>query len=248
MYTPISVVIITYNEINNIARCIASVQAIADEVVVIDSFSTDGTQQLATSLGAKVIEHVFEGYAQQKNWGNALAAHSYVLSLDADEQLSEELINVISNLKQTQMADGYYINRLTSFCGQWIRHSGWYPDEKLRLWNKNKGEWKGLNVHEQYVLQPNTSTKLIREHILHYSFVHKEQYHLQQHKFTTLGAIESKQLGKRANGINLYVNPVFKFIKNYVFRLGFLDGKNGLYLCYYNAYYTYIKYKKLKEL
>lgn len=248
MYTPISVVIITYNEINNIARCIASVQAIADEVVVVDSFSTDGTQQLAASLGAKIIEHAFEGHIQQKNWAITQATHAYILSLDADEELSTELIEAIKKLKTSTLLDGYYMHRLTSFCGQWIHHSGWYPDKKLRLWNSTKGSWQGINPHDEYKLTTGASIATINADILHYSFSTKAQYHKQQEYFTSLSAKAYAQLGKRANAIHLYINPVFKFVKNYVFRLGFLDGKNGLYLCYYNAYYTYIKYKKLKNL
>lgn len=247
-YTPLSVVIITYNEIANIERCITSVKTIADDVVVVDSFSTDGTQQLAQSLGAHVIEHVFEGYSAQKNWANTQAKYPHILSLDADECLSEEGIKSIQEIKQNFVADGYYFNRLTSFCGQWIRHSGWYPDKKLRLWNSTKGTWKNTDVHEEYELQSNAITTNIAANILHYSFTHKAQYHKQQSSYTTLGAKDYHRLGKRATVVKLYFNPVFKFIKNYVFRAGFLDGYNGLYLCYYNGYYTYIKYKKLKAL
>ena len=247
-YTPISVVIITYNEVTNLERCIASVTTIADDIVVVDSFSTDGTQQLAQSLGARVIEHAFDGHIEQKNWAITQAKFPYILSLDADEELSPQLITHLQQLKTTTMAHGYYINRLTSFCGQWIHHSGWYPDKKLRLFNSTKGVWQGINPHDEYVLQPNASSLTIYANLLHYSFATKAQYHTQQAYFTSLSANAYRQLGKRATAVKLYINPAFKFIKNYVFRLGFLDGYNGLYLCYYNGYYTYIKYKKLKAL
>jgi len=148
--TPISLVIITYNEERNIARCIESVGELSDEVVVVDSFSTDRTEEICRQYGAKFIQHTFEGHIEQKNYAITQATHPHILSLDADEALSEELKQSIYQVKQNWRYDGYYFNRLTSYCGKWIRHSGWYPDRKLRLFDSRKGRWAGVNPHDRY--------------------------------------------------------------------------------------------------
>jgi len=148
----LSVVIITYNEEKNIARCINSVNQIADEVIVVDSHSIDKTKEIAKDLGAKVIEHAFEGHIQQKNFALQQANYSWVLSLDADEALSEKLKNKIQEIKNNPTADGYTMNRLTYYCGRWIKHTGWYPDKKLRLVRKDLAQWSGINPHDRLEL------------------------------------------------------------------------------------------------
>jgi glycosyltransferase involved in cell wall biosynthesis len=149
----ISCVIITLNEERNLARCIGSLQGVADDVVVVDSFSSDGTERIAKEHGARFVQHKFEGHIEQKNWAITQAQHSWVLSLDADEALSEELRNSITAAKQRDDADGYTMNRLTNYCGRWIRHGGWYPDRKLRLWDRRKGRWTGVNPHDRFELE-----------------------------------------------------------------------------------------------
>src|ERR1035437_7666308 len=139
----ISVVIITFNEEKNIERCILSVQDLADDIVVVDSFSTDRTEEICKSHGVRFIQNHFNGHIEQKNFAISKAHFPYILSLDADEQLSEELKKSIQQVKNNWDADGYYFNRLTNYCGQWIRHSSWYPASKLRLWDSRKGKWGG---------------------------------------------------------------------------------------------------------
>ena len=159
--TPVSVVIITFNEEHNIARCLDSVKGIADEIVIVDSFSKDKTKEICLSYGAKFIENKFEGHIQQKNFAITQAKYPHILSLDADEALDEKLRNSISEVKKNFVHDGYYMNRLTNYCGKWVHHSGWYPDTKLRLWDSRKGQWAGVNPHDKYELTTGDSFKAI---------------------------------------------------------------------------------------
>ena len=177
--TPISAIIITFNEEKNISRCIESLQGVADEIVVVDSLSTDSTQQICAQHGVRFISHAFEGYVKQKNWARLQASHQWVLSLDADEALSIELRNSIIEIKQNPTADGYTMNRLNNYCGTWIHHCGWYPDRKLRLWNNAKGEWMGENPHDRFEM-PNTSIiNHLKGDLLHYTY-HTILQHLNQ--------------------------------------------------------------------
>src|SRR6476620_7997347 len=148
----LSVVIITFNEERNIGRCLKSVKEVADEIVVLDSFSKDKTREICESHGARFIQHAFDGHIQQKNRAITFAAYPHILSLDADEALDETLIDSIKKIKQNFTKDGYYLNRLTNYCGHWVRHCGWYPDRKLRLADSRKGHWTGVNPHDKYEL------------------------------------------------------------------------------------------------
>ena len=169
--TPVSVVVITFNEEKNIARCLDSVKDIADEIVIVDSFSKDRTKEICLSYGAKFIEHKFDGHIEQKNFAITQAKYPHILSLDADEALDEQLKKSILTAKENFILDGYYMNRLTNYCGHWVRHSGWYPDTKLRLWDSRKGHWAGINPHDKYELTSGDSnTGKLNGDILHYSY------------------------------------------------------------------------------
>ena len=146
----LSVVIITFNEEKNIARCIESVKEIADEIVVLDSFSKDKTKEICESHGIKFYEHAFDGHIQQKNRAITYASYPHILSLDADEALDETLKKSIIEIKNNWTHDGYYMNRLTNYCGHWVKHCNWYPDTKMRLWDSRKGCWTGINPHDKY--------------------------------------------------------------------------------------------------
>jgi glycosyltransferase involved in cell wall biosynthesis len=245
----LSVVIITFNEERNIARCLESVRAVADEIVVVDSFSKDRTKEICLSYGAKFVEHAFEGHIQQKNWAITQASNPIVLSLDADEALDQNLIASILEVKKNFTKDGYYMNRLTNYCGHWVRHSGWYPDTKLRLWDSRKGEWKGINPHDKYEMHNGDSTtgKLTGD-ILHYSYYSVAEHYKQAEYFSTIAAKAYFDLGKKASLFKLIVNPIAKFLHHYIVHFGFLDGGTGFTIAKISAYSTYLKYSKLRKL
>ena len=245
----ISVVIITFNEEKNIGRCIDSVKKFADDIVVIDSFSTDKTKEICLSKNVRFIVHTFEGHIEQKNWAITQALYPHILSLDADEAVDELLLNSLLEVKKNWKMDGYYMNRLTNYCGKWIRHSGWYPDRKLRLWDARKGTWGGTNPHDKYdLIEGDKLTGFLKGDILHYSYYSIEQHYSQTEKFTTIAANAMYNKGRQASLIKLYISPIVKFIRDYFIKLGFMDGKEGFIICRISAYSTYLKYYKLKNI
>jgi glycosyltransferase involved in cell wall biosynthesis len=246
--TPLSVVIITLNEEKNIERCISSVLDFADEIVIVDSISTDRTREICLKYPVKFIEQPFLGYIEQKNKALEFASYPHVLSLDADEAVSDELKASIKKVKENWQADGYYFNRLTNYCGKWIRHTDWYPDKKLRLFDKRKGQWGGTNPHDKYMLQPGSREIYLKGDLLHFSFPSVD-YHLEVvKKFTTIVALEHVKKGKKARTLNVVVSPLWKFIRSYFIKRGFLDGYYGFVVCTISAYSTFIKYIKIKEI
>ena len=245
----LSVVIITFNEEKNIARCLESVKDIADEIVVLDSFSKDKTKQICESYGVKFFEHAFDGHIQQKNRAITYSSNPHILSLDADEALDETLKNSIKEAKQNWTHDGYYMNRLTNYCGHWVKHCNWYPDTKLRLWDSRKGSWTGINPHDKYELnEGDKNTKLLKGDILHYSYYTQQDHYKQVEYFTNIAAKAFVEAGKKAPFYKLIVNPVAKFIDHYILHLGFLDGKAGYLISRISAYAAYLKYKKIRQL
>lgn len=245
----ISVVIITFNEEKNISRCLESVKGIADEIVVLDSFSKDTTKQICESFGVKFYEHAFDGHIQQKNRAITYATHPYILSLDADEALDETLKQSILEVKKNWTHDGYYMNRLTNYCGHWVRHCNWYPDTKLRLWDSRKGSWTGVNPHDKYELKEGDKhTAHLKGDILHYSYYTQQDHYKQVEYFTNIASKAFVESGKKAPMYKLVVNPVAKFIDHYLLHLGFLDGKAGYQISKISAYAAYLKYKKIRDL
>ncbi|MBK7945829.1 MAG: glycosyltransferase family 2 protein [Flavobacteriales bacterium] len=243
----LSVVIITFNEERNLARCLASVQGVADDIVVVDSFSTDRTEAIAREHGARFVQHAFTGHIEQKNWAITQAEHPFILSLDADEALDETLRDAIMMAKQSD-ADGFTMNRLTNYCGSWIRHGGWYPDVKLRLWDSTKGRWTGINPHDRYEMIAGARIVHLGGDILHYSYYTRLDHYRQVEYFTTIAAKALKEKGKRAGWDKRWLSPVAKFIGAYFFQLGLLDGAEGLTIARISAYATWLKYEKLREL
>lgn len=246
---PLSVVIITFNEEKNIRRCIESVLTVADEIIVVDSFSTDKTKDICLEMGVKFIENKFEGHIEQKNFAITQATYPHILSLDADEALNEQLTDSILAIKKHWVSDGYYMNRLTNYCGKWVKHCGWYPDKKLRLWDSRKGKWGGTNPHDKFEMYNGDETTIhIKGDILHYSYYSLEQHYKQVEYFTEILAKAQYAQGKRASLLKNYLSPVFGFIRNYIFKLGFLDGKVGFTICRISAFATFVKYKKIRLL
>lgn len=247
MKIKISAVIITFNEEKNIERCILSLQNIADEIVVVDSYSTDKTREICTQLGAVVIEHSFEGHIQQKNWAITQATHAHVLSLDADEAISSELETSILAVKKNWKGEGYSFNRMTNYCGKWIKHGHWYPDTKLRLWDKSKGKWGGKNPHDTYLLHSGNKGTHLNGDLLHYSYYTIEEHWAQAKKFSEIAAKAYYDAGKSANWFKLLFSPISRFISSYVFNRGFLDGKYGWTIAKITYWETKQKYRLLKS-
>lgn len=241
----ISAIIITYNEAQNIAACVQALIGIADEILVIDAFSTDETRQIAENAGAKVIVKEWKGYSQSKNAANNLAASPYVLSVDADEVLSSEMKKAILAVKNN-LQGAYAFRRKNLFCGKWIRFCGWYPDIKVRLFPKNGSEWQGDFVHE--TLKINVPVTLLQGDLLHFSYKKKAELILKLQKYTDLAAAEMHKNGKKTTFVKLYISPIVKFLKTYFFALGFLDGYYGLFISYHLARAVYIKYQKLAKI
>lgn len=244
----LSVVVITRNEARNIARCLESVKDIADEMLVVDSESTDDTASMAKALGARVIVQPFLGYVEQKNFALQQASYDYVLSLDADEELSPQLRAAIAAVKQDWKADAYAFNRLNNYCGQWIRHSGWYPDRKIRLLNRTLGKWGGINPHDAIMMDPSAKMERLEGDLFHYSYLTVQEHIQKTHKYAAIMAEALHKAGKRADFVKLYLNPPFTFVKKYFFQLGFLDGYYGWVICRLSAHYTLLKYLRLQEL
>ena len=244
----ISVVIITFNEEKNIGRCLDSVQKVADEIVVVDSFSTDGTEAICTEKGARFIQHAFDGHIEQKNWAITQAKYQCVLSLDADEALDEQLVASILSVKTNWTHDGYSMNRLNHFCGKWIKHGGWYPDRKLRLWDTNNGKWGGINPHDFYLMNHDATSKHILGDILHYTYYEISEHIDQINYFTDISAQAYYKKGKRSDLLKIHIRPKLVFLKMFILKLGFLDGYYGWVIARNSAHSTFLKYVKLREI
>ncbi len=243
-----SVVIITFNEERNIKRCLDSLNEIADEVIVVDSGSNDKTEEICNQYSlVKFVKQPWLGYSGQKNFGNALASFDYIFSIDADEALSPELIKSVQEIKNNPSYDIYVVKRLTNYCGQWIRHCGWYPDKKTRIWKKNKANWEG-EIHETVKPEKGFSSSELKGDLLHYSYYSIKDHLNQVNLFTELMANEAVKKGKRASLFQLLFSPAVKFIKSYFIQLGFLDGYYGFVVSAISAQTAFYKYLKIREL
>jgi len=246
----LSVVIITFNEEENIGKCIESVKNVADEIVVVDSYSTDKTVAMATALGAKVIQHKFEGHIQQKNFARKLAANEWILSLDADEKLSYELLAKLIAWKSEpeSIALGYYMNRLNLYCGRPIKTCGMYPDKKIRLWKKESGEWQGTNPHDKFVLANPEMAGFMKGDILHDTWPTYQALLTSVDKFATISAQHLKDRNLIYLLFKMIFSPPFKFVKIYFFKVGFIMGVTGLTICYHQSREVFLKYFRAIQL
>jgi glycosyltransferase involved in cell wall biosynthesis len=244
----LSVVIITFNEEQNIERCIRSVTDFADEILVVDSFSTDQTENVCRRYGVNFIKNSFKGHIEQKNWALSQSKFNHVLSLDADEVVSEELKNSILKIKENWTYDGYAFNRLTNYCGQWIHHCGWYPDKKLRLFDKTKGQWGGINPHDKFILKNGFKQDHLKGDLLHYSYSTISDHINRINYYSTISAQEMFLEKRRVTVFTGIAHSLWRYFSDYFLQRGFLDGYYGFIISILNAYSTLIKYAKVKEL
>ncbi|SYZ74084.1 Uncharacterized glycosyltransferase HI_0653 [Candidatus Zixiibacteriota bacterium] len=242
----ISAVIIAKNEEVNLTRCLGSIKWV-DEIIVIDSGSTDSTRAIAESARARVFNIDWEGFGPAKQFGVEKASGDWILSLDADEEipvlLKDEILSVLSSNSNHA---GYYMPRLTLFLGRWIRHSGWYPDYVLRLFDRRRGSFDGAVVHEKVVIDGKAGH--LKNHILHYSYPTLEFYLRKFNRYTTLGAEEAFAQGKKAGISDLIVRPPMAFFKHYISKQGFRDGFEGFMVSFLSSVSVMVKYAKLRDL
>ncbi len=242
----ISAAIITFNEERNVARVIESLRC-CDEILVLDSGSNDRTVEIATKLGARVIEASWHGYAAQKNIAAELAAHDWVLALDADESLSEALEAEIWQIKKSGPTfDGYTVPRLAQYLGRWILHSGWYPDRKVRLFDRRKAKWVGEFIHESVTVEGTVGH--LKSNLLHFTCNSLSEHVRSMDRYTTLAAQEMVSREKNLGFSRLLFDPPWTFLRTYVLKLGFLDGAEGLAIAYMAAFYNFVKYSKARHM
>ena len=249
MSSKLSVVIITFNEERNIERCLKSVQNIADEIIVVDSFSTDNTVSICNKYDAKLHQEKWLGYSEQKNLANNLAQHELIFSIDADEAVSPELEQSILEIKESATKNtAFKIKRLTNYCGNWIHHCGWYPDSKLRIWFKEEAKWEG-EIHETVKFNnKDVNVETLNGDLLHYSFYTIDEHLNVINKFSSLKANKDFNKGKGTNLIKILFKPCIKFLIMYFLKLGILDGYYGFVVCKNSAFSEHLKQVKLKEL
>ena len=242
----ISATIITYNEERSVARVIESLRC-CDEILVLDSGSNDRTAEIATKLGARVVEASWHGYAAQKNIAAELAEHDWILSLDADESLSEALEAEIWQIKKSgpQFA-GYTMPRMAQYLGRWILHSGWYPDRKVRLFDRRKAKWVGEFVHESVTV--GGAVGHLESNLLHFTCDSLSEHLRTLDRYTTLAAQEMVSRGKAVGYSRLLLDPPWTFFRTYVLKLGFLDGVEGLVIAQTAAFYNFVKYAKARGM
>lgn len=243
----LSVVIITLNEAHNIERCVKSALSIADEILVVDSLSTDNTAEVAGKLGARIVLQPFTDYVQQRIIATNEASYDWVLSIDADEVISEDLAKSIAEIKKSPKHDYYKLICCTNYCGKWIRHGTWYPDKKIRLFDRTKGTWQGAMIHEYWQPAGTTTAGMLQGELLHYSFYTISDHIKQIEKFTELSAIAAVKQGKTCSRLKVWLGPKWFFFNAFILRLGFLDGYYGYLVCKYSAMSTMIKYSKIRQ-
>jgi glycosyltransferase involved in cell wall biosynthesis len=244
---PLSAVIITLNEEKKIGNCIDSLWHVADEIIVLDSFSMDNTASIAKEKGAIVKQENFAGYIEQKNLALKYATHDYILSLDADETLSPALISAILKEKEDFRFKAYSMNRHNHYCGKFINHGLWYPDRKVRLFDKRIAIWGGINPHDKIIFQDNLKPHLLKGNILHFTFDTIEEHLERNERMSSIAAASIIDAGKKKHWTKIFLSPAWSFIHGYILRLGFLDGYSGFIIAKQTAHLAYLKYQKLRR-
>jgi glycosyltransferase involved in cell wall biosynthesis len=242
----ISATIVALNEERNIGRAIRSLQSCTDEIVVVDSGSSDHTREIAASLGARVAEEPWRGYAAQKNFAASCAANDWILSIDADEELTPALAAEIAALKtQPPVVDAFTMPRLARYLGRWIRHSGWYPDRKVRLYRRDRAQWQGEYVHESVEVSGRTGH--LNSDLLHFTCDSRSQHLHTLDRYTSLAAKALVASGKPVPFRRLVADPPWTFVRSYIIQRGFLDGTHGFIIAGMAGFYTFMKYAKARQ-
>jgi glycosyltransferase involved in cell wall biosynthesis len=245
----ISLVIIALNEEAGIARCIESAKWV-DEVIVVDSGSIDQTQEIATTLGARVIVEKWRGYHEQKVFATGLAQNDWILSLDADEALSPDLSHALEQICRDPLSfdfdhcDGIEFSRISFYLGRWIKHGGWFPDWQLRFFNRKRAMWTATNVHER--IESRNKIRMTQS-ILHWPFVDITEQVTTNNRYSGLGADNLFHKNEKFSLLKLIFKPISKFLETYVIKMGFRDGMAGYIISIGAAYSIFLKYAKLWE-
>ena len=245
---PLSVVIITKNEAHIIEKVLQSLQGVSNDVIIVDSGSTDGTQAIGKKFNATIIETGWDGYGANKNKGNAGAANDWIFSLDADEAIDEELKQALQQIDFTDEKFIYEVKRKNFFCNKPIHYGEWAGDKAIRLFNRKVASWNDAAVHENLVFSNDTKVVLLKGSLLHYTVNNVEDYLEKTERYAKLSAKKYFEQGKKTNYFKIYFAPLFTFLQHYVFRLGFLDGRLGFFIAKTTARYTYLKYYYLKQM
>ncbi len=243
----ISAVVITFNEEKNIERCISSLLKVADEIIIADSFSTDRTKEICEQYSTvRFLQQEWLGFGPQKNWGNEQATYDYILSLDADEELSEELAVNILHIKEKGLNGVYSLDRLNYYYGKFLKHGLEYPDRKPRLFDRRTAQWNDSPVHEELLIAD--KPLLLKGSLRHYTYDSIEGHVEKANKYTSLAAQKFIQKGKKPSLLKLLFSPPFTFIKAYILNRGFLDGRHGFILACLHTHGTFLKYAKHWQL
>lgn len=243
----ISAVIIAYNEERRLESTLKSLDGIASEIIVVDSFSNDDTIKVAKKYTNRTFQRKWTNFADQKNYANSLASYPWILSLDADERLSPELREEILQIKKGEPdCSGFSMPRRVFYLGKWIRHSGWYPDRKIRLFHKDKARWEGEYVHEKLIIEG--KIQKLSGSIYHFTYRNISEHLDRINKFSDLGAQKLYVQRKKCRLYHLVFLPFFRFTKSYFLKAGFLDGFAGFVISALNGYSIFIRYAKLREI
>ena len=244
----IAAIIITKDEEKNIARCLQAIDGWVDEIIVVDSFSTDKTKEICESFSAvNFVQNKWPGFSAQKNFADNLASSDYILSIDADEVITDGLKKEILRRKDS-LSGAFFINRLTNYCGHWIYHSGWHPDYQLRLYPRKIGEWDGAAVHEKVIFNTPIKTEKLPGIMEHYSYESISDHILRMDSYSTLGAQKILEKGEKFLALKAIIRPLFRFFRTYFLKLGFLDGFYGLCISVFAAINVFLKYMKAYHL
>ena len=246
----VSTCIMTFNEENNIKECIESVKEFSDEILIVDSLSTDKTVNIAKNLGAKVIFQEFLGYAKQRQFAINNAENDWIFCIDADERASKELALKILELKKNDFYDfhGFYVNRKNYYLGKWIKYGGWYPEKRIRLFNRKYGKSTGINPHDKIEMSRDSKIGDLNLDIIHFPYKNITHHLEVINKYSSIAAKEKIERGEKVTFLNIIFNPIFKFFKAYVIKKGFLMGKIGFIHAVMGYISVFMKYLKTWEL